>query len=76
MQAKHRVYADRLQLLQQRIRRNRMFRGRTLLAAQAEASAGVQLTELAALKGSGQEAKIVMGCISRLEDGRWGCGSC
>jgi hypothetical protein len=71
-QDKHRVYADRLQLLQQRIRRNPMFRGRTLLAAQADDSPSVQLTELSALKGAGCEPKIVMGCISRLEDGRWG----
>lgn len=68
--AKHRVYLDRLQLVHQRMRRHRMFQQHSLVSAGPGRPPGAQLTDLQALKGVVGEPRIVMGCISQLEDGR------
>ncbi|GFH20559.1 uncharacterized protein HaLaN_17700, partial [Haematococcus lacustris] len=69
-QAKHAVYIDRLQLISQRLRRNRSFQQNyQLLSSNCEGSSG-QLTDLQSLRGVVGASRIVMGCISRAEDGR------
>lgn len=62
-QDKHRLYLNRLNLLLQRLRRNRRFQPPNPLQRAAGAAPQAHLTELMGLKGSAGETCIVMGII-------------
>eukprot|EP00951_Prasinocladus_malaysianus_P007459 scaffold53733_cov25-Prasinocladus_malaysianus.AAC.1 len=62
------VYIGRMHLLQQRLRRNRLFSAPAFAGLVAGSKgADCELTELKALHSSVGESRFVMGCISQLE---------
>ncbi|KAG2440412.1 hypothetical protein HYH02_010300 [Chlamydomonas schloesseri] len=71
-EAKHQVYLQRLQLVQQRLQRSRMFQQSNLILPNSSNSHhSVQLTDLQSLMGVFGVTRYVLGCISRAEDGRY-----
>lgn len=76
-QSKVQLYVDRFLLIQQRMRRNKMFRppqwGRLGGSAAAAASGGdtAELTELKALLGLVGERRYVVGFLTRADEGRF-----
>ncbi|KAF5832407.1 hypothetical protein DUNSADRAFT_11709, partial [Dunaliella salina] len=69
-EAKQKLYLDRLQLIGQRMRRNRLFQQHDQLLAGSSEGHTSQLTDLQSLRGVLNQPRIVMGCISKAEDGR------
>jgi len=60
------LYRDRFLLLQQRLNRSRMFSQPTLTTS---ARQGLTLSSIQSLLGDVKESKLIMGCLSQLEDG-------
>lgn len=60
------LYRDRFLLLQQRLNRSRMFSQPTLTTS---ARQGLTLSSIQSLLGEVKESKLIMGCLSQLEDG-------
>lgn len=70
LQAKHQMYVDRLQLIGQRMRRNKIFQSNTQVLGGTSDGPTAQLTDLQSLRGCVGVSRIVMGTLARGDDGK------
>lgn len=71
LQSKVQLYVDRFLLIQQRMRRNKLFRPPQWARGGGSSETGTELTELKALLGLVGERRYVLGFLTRQDEGRF-----